>query len=120
MVIGPQFAADQPEAARRYMTASLRAVRDYYRAFVTNDDPAAREQITQALIKHTPVKDPALYPLLGWSGVDPNGGLDERLLDEMQDYLLRKGTIREKTDSTRIVDHSYINYAVDRLGRYPQ
>lgn len=120
MVISPQFAAEQPEAARRYVTAYLRAVRDYYRAFVTNEDPAGREQISQVLMKHTAVKDPALYPLMGWPGVDPNGGLDERMLDEMQDYLLRKGTIREKTPVDRIVDHSYVAYALERLGRYPQ
>ncbi len=120
MVIGPQFAAEQPEAARRYVTAYLRAVRDYYRAFVSNENPAGREQFTQVLMKHTPVKDPALYPLMGWPGVDPNGGLDEGMLDEMQDYLLRKGTIREKTASERIVDHSYVAYALERLGRYPQ
>jgi hypothetical protein len=80
----------------------------------------AREQISQALMKHTPVKDPALYPLLGWPGVDPNGGLDERMLDEMQDYLLRRGTVREKLDVSRMVDHSYIAYALERLGRQPQ
>ena len=120
MVISPQFTAEQPDAARRYVTAYLRAVRDYYRAFVTNEDPVAREQITQALMKHTPVKDSALYPLLGWPGVDPNGGLDERMLDEMQDYLLRRGTVREKLDVSRVVDHSYVAYALERLGRYPQ
>jgi NitT/TauT family transport system substrate-binding protein len=120
MVISPQFAADQPEAARRYVTAYLRAVRDYYRAFVTNEDAAGREEFAQVLMKHTAVKDPALYPLMGWSGVDPNGGLDERMLDEMQDFLLRKGTIREKLDVSRIVDHSYVGYALERLGRYPQ
>ena len=43
MVISPQFAAEQPEAARRYLTAYLRAVRDYYHAFVAADDPARRE-----------------------------------------------------------------------------
>jgi NitT/TauT family transport system substrate-binding protein len=120
MVISPQFAADQPEAARRYFTAYLRATRDYYRAFVSNENPAGREEFYQVLIKHTPVKDPALYPLMGWSGADPNGGLNERMLDEMQDYLLQRGTVREKLDVSRIVDHSYANYAVERLGRYPQ
>jgi NitT/TauT family transport system substrate-binding protein len=120
MVISPQFAAEQPEAARRYVTAYLRAVRDYYRAFVTNEDSALREQISQVLIKHTPVKDPTLYPLLGWPGVDPNGGLDERMLDEMQDYLIRRGTVREKVATDRMVDHSYVAYALERLGRYPQ
>jgi NitT/TauT family transport system substrate-binding protein len=120
MVISPQFAAEQPEAARRYMTGYLRATRDYYRAFVSNENPAGREEFYQVLMKHTPVKDAALYPLMSWSGVDPNGGLDERMLDEMQDYLYQKGTIREKVDPSRVVDHSYANYAVERLGRYPQ
>ncbi len=120
MVISPVFAAEQPEAAQRFFTAYLRGVRDYCRAFVSNENPAGREEFYQVLIKHTPVKDPALYPLMGWPGVDPNGGLDERKLDEMQDYLLQRGTVREKLDVSRIVDHSYANHAVERLGRYPQ
>jgi NitT/TauT family transport system substrate-binding protein len=120
MVISPQFAADRPEAARRYFTAYLRATRDYYRTFVSNENPAGREEFYQVLMKHTPLKDPALFPLMGWPGVDPNGGLDERVLDQMQDYLLQRGTVREKLDVSRIVDHSYANYALERLGRYPQ
>jgi NitT/TauT family transport system substrate-binding protein len=120
MVISPQFGAEQPEAAGRYFTAYLRGVRDYYRAFVSNENPAGREEIYQVLMKYTAVKDPALYPLMGWPGADPNGGLDERVLDEMQDYLLQRGTIREKIDVSRLVDHSYANYALERLGRYPQ
>jgi len=119
MVISPRFAAEEPEAARRYMTAYLRGARDYYRAFVSNENPAGREEFYQVLMKHTAVKDPALYPLMGWSGVDPNGGLDERMLDLMQDYLLQRGTIREKLDVSRVVDHSYVEYALERLGRYP-
>ncbi len=120
MVISPLFAAEQPEAARRYFIAYLRGVRDYYRAFVSNEDPAGREEFYRVLMKHTAVKDPALYPLMGWPAVDPNGGLDERVLDEMQDYLLRRGTVREKLDVSHVVDHSYADYAVERLGRYPQ
>ncbi len=120
MVISPLFAAEQPEAARRYFIAYLRGVRDYYRAFVSNEDPAGREEFYRVLMKHTAVKDPSLYPLMGWPAVDPNGGLDERVLDEMQDYLLRRGTVREKLDVSHVVDHSYADYAVERLGRYPQ
>jgi NitT/TauT family transport system substrate-binding protein len=120
MLISPQFAADHQEAARRYLTAFLRGTRDYYRAFVSDENPAGREEFYQVLMKHTPVKDPTLYPLLGWSGVDPNGGLDERRLAEMQDYLFQRGTIKDKLDVSRVVDHSYANYAVERLGRYPQ
>jgi ABC-type nitrate/sulfonate/bicarbonate transport system substrate-binding protein len=120
MVISPQFAAEQPEAAGRYFTAYLRGMRDYYRAFVSNENPAGREEIYQVLMKHTAVKDPSLYPLMGWPGADPNGGLDERVLDEMQDYLLQRGTIKEKLDVSHIVDHSFANYALERLGRYPQ
>lgn len=120
MLVSPQFAAEQPEAARRFLTAYLRANRDYYGAFVSNENAAAREEIIQALIKYTAVKDPALYELMGWPGVDPNGGLDAQVLSEMQDYLLQRGTVRERLDIGRVIDRSYINYALEWLGRYPQ
>ena len=59
----------------------------------------------------------AQYASLGWHGVDPNGALDARVLDEMQSYFVRVGSQAERLDLSRVVDLQYVNYAVERLGR---
>ena len=52
-------------------------------------------------------------------GVDPNGLVDEQILNDVQDYYLRAGTQLQKIAPSRLVDRSYVEYALERLGRVP-
>lgn len=115
VMMSPVFASQQPEAARRFMTAHLRGQRDYWRAFIKNE--GGRDEIIQILTKYTPLKDPAQYARLGWHGVDPNGAVDTAVLDDMQAYFLRSGTQQQRLDLARVIDRSYLEYALERLGR---
>jgi len=116
MLLSPVFAREQPEAARRFVTAHLRGQRDYYRAFIQND--GSRDALVPILTKYTNIKDPDLYGRMGTHGVDPNGAIDLAVLDELQGYYLRYGTQQQRVDSARAMDPSYIDYALQRLGRW--
>jgi hypothetical protein len=37
----------------------------------------------------------------------------------MQDFFVRVGNQREKIDLGRVIDRSYVDYALERLGRVP-
>ncbi len=115
VMLSPVFARDQADAARRFVTAHLRGQRDYYRAFLK--DEGSREEIIHILTKYTQVKDPRLYANMGWHGVDPNGELNTRVLEDMQDYFVRIGTQQQKVDLNKVIDRSYLNYALERIGR---
>ncbi len=117
IMMSPGFAKDEPEAAKRFMVGFLRGQRDYYSAFVGNLNPAGRDDIITILTKYTAIKDPKAFTNLGMSGADPNGELDDKVLSDMQDYFLASGTQKEKIELSRVVDHSYAQYAVQRLGR---
>ncbi|HLH21347.1 MAG TPA: ABC transporter substrate-binding protein [Chloroflexota bacterium] len=117
LTISPVFADKQPEAARRFVTARLRGIRDYYRAVQQND--GGRDDIVQILIKYTPIKDPNLYGRLLTSPVDPNGGMPERPLSELQDYYVQTGAVQQPVDVRQVLDPSYTDYALGRLGRLP-
>jgi len=119
LMLGPQFAAEQPEAARRFLVAHLRGLRYYYHAFVKNDRPADRAEIYEILTRYTPNKDPARYAALGMHGVEPNGELSVELLQEVQQAFQAMGAIQEPIDVSKIVDRSYVDYALERLGREP-
>jgi NitT/TauT family transport system substrate-binding protein len=114
ILLGPVFERQQPEAVRRFAVAYLRGARDYIEA---SKSDRGREEMIPVLTKYTGLKDPALYARISWPTLDPNGYLDPQVLDTMQDYFLKVGTQQEKQDINRVVDPSYMNYAVERLGR---
>jgi NitT/TauT family transport system substrate-binding protein len=117
LTVGPIIAERNPEAVRRIVTARLRGIRDYYRA--VQRDEGGRDEIVQILIKHTPVKDASLYGRLLTSPADPNGAMPERPLAELQDYYLRVGSVPQRIDVAQVMDGSYNDYALGRLGRLP-
>jgi NitT/TauT family transport system substrate-binding protein len=117
LMVADRFAQENPEAARRFVTAHLRAQRDYYRAFVQGQDPALRAEIVRILVEHTNVKDPALYDRMALHAVDPNGAVDPAIVTEVQDWFVGKGVVPVKVDPQRIVDQQYLDYALQRLGR---
>jgi NitT/TauT family transport system substrate-binding protein len=114
LLMSPVFAGEQPEAARRFVTAYLRGQRDYYRAFVQNQGD--RDQIFQYLQEYTPIADPRLLPRMTTHVVEPNGVMDPHTLNELQDAFVRYGTQQQKVDLGRVIDSSYAEGAVQRLG----
>ncbi|HEY7061493.1 MAG TPA: ABC transporter substrate-binding protein [Chloroflexota bacterium] len=116
LLLSPVFAREQPEAARRFVTAHLRGQRDYYRAMIRQD--GSRDEVLQILSKHTSIKDPAENARMGTHGVSLNGEIDEQVLSDMQDYYIRYGTQQQKVDVAQVVDHSYLDYALQRLGPF--
>jgi NitT/TauT family transport system substrate-binding protein len=114
VVFGPAFAADQ-DAARRYVIATLRGMRDYHRA--TTIDQAEKENLIPILTKYTSVKDPAVLRSIGWPVVDPNGAINLSFLNEAQEFYLRIGSQQERVDFTKIHDPAFVEYALQQLGR---
>jgi NitT/TauT family transport system substrate-binding protein len=115
LVVSPTFARDNPEAVRRYVYAYLRGLRDYYQAFVKNEGD--RGPVVAPLVNHTPIKDPNMFNVIGMHSVDPNGILNVQTWDPFQDYFLKRGLQNTKLDLSKYVDQSYLNGALDRLGR---
>lgn len=109
------FIQDKPEAARRFMVAYLKAVREYNDAFVKKD-PARYREMVEILTKSTPVKDPALYEKMAMPGLNPDGETNVSSLKEDQEYFIAAGLQQERVDMERVVDHSFVRYAVAQLG----
>ena len=118
VLYSPKFASDKPDLARRFMVAYLRAVRDYNDAF-DKKDPAKRAGVVDVLVKTSGVSDRALYDKMVFAGLDPNGRVNTDSLNAMQDYFLARGSQKQRADLNRVVDHQYVDAAVQELGRYP-
>jgi NitT/TauT family transport system substrate-binding protein len=115
ITISPVFAREQPEAARRFVTAHLRGQRDYYRTIIKGGP--GKDEIVRILVDHTNIKDRDIYAQMGTHGIDPNGAMDEAVLDDLQDHFIRYGVQQQRVESSKVIDRSYLDYALQRLGR---
>jgi NitT/TauT family transport system substrate-binding protein len=113
VLYSPEFA--RTEAAQRWMVAYLKGVRDYNDAFMKNQ---GRDEVIDILTRHTPVKDPALYSQMGFAFIDPNGQVDQSSLAEQLDWYVRQGQVTGAVDLTQVVDRTFVELAVQQLGRY--
>jgi NitT/TauT family transport system substrate-binding protein len=111
------FVLEQPDVARRAMVAYLKGVRDYNDAFVKRD-PAKRAAAVAALVKHTTVKDPALYDRMAMPGLNPNGTVNLDSLAADQEYFLSTGHQQQRVEMNVLVDGSFADAAAQALGPY--
>lgn len=115
ILFGPDFARS-PQAVP-FITAYLQGVRTYNDGFVKKD-PAARAKAIDALVKHTSVKDRALFDRMSIQGLDPDGKLNQQSMAEQQEFWVSHQEQQQKVDVATVVDTSYVKSALDRIGPY--
>ncbi|HLI26582.1 MAG TPA: ABC transporter substrate-binding protein [Chloroflexota bacterium] len=119
ILYGQQFIDEQPEAARRLMVAYLRAVRDFEDAFRKQRDRAA---VLAILTERLPIRDPALWLRMYEQGtllyINPDGRANAESIAWDQEWMLRLGLVRQRVDMAQVIDHRFVDYAVQRLGPY--
>ncbi|GEM_PF-4571552 len=113
MAFGLTLIKDQ-ELGRRWTTAYLKGVREYLKAL---SPQGKREEVVQVLSKYTPVKDSKLYDLIETPYVDPNGQFHKASMDAQYKWYLEKGLYKGKKSFIDITDLSYVDYAVQKLGK---
>jgi NitT/TauT family transport system substrate-binding protein len=117
LIASGEIVGREPEVIRRFVAAHLRGQRDYYRTIVHNEGDKA--ELIRILTKYTLLKQPEIWQRVTMSRVDPNGAVDDVELALEQDYFLRAGAQAQKVDLDKLIDRSYIEYALQRLGRMP-
>lgn len=111
---GPSLTEQRPEVGERFVTAYLRGARDYNEAFKAG---RGRAEIVQMLVKHTVVKNPAIYARMGMSYIEPNGSLSIKELNDQVAYYAKRGA-SEGLDVETITDRRFVKAAVAKLGEY--
>jgi NitT/TauT family transport system substrate-binding protein len=115
IVYGQQLGANR-DLGLRWMSAYIRGVRDYNDAF----GPAKRDRaaIVRILTENTTVTDPAIYEQMRPAGLDPDGKLDMRSIEDAVKYYLESGQVNHQPDLARLIDTSFQESAVRALGPY--
>ncbi len=110
-----KFISERPEVAQGWMNAYVRGLRDYNDAFVHGVN---REETVQLLIKWTKVKDAALYDKMVPVGLSPDGAMIVDSLRADAEWLQAHEYVKQPVDMAVVVDTSWANKAVQKLGPY--
>jgi NitT/TauT family transport system substrate-binding protein len=101
VMYGPGLVNDRQELGRRWMTAYVRGVRDYNDAF--GPQRIGRDEVVQALIKYTVVKDPRDYDQMRPAGIDPDGKLVVQSIRDDLRYYEAAGLVKDPVDLSKVV-----------------
>ena len=115
-----KFSRERSDAARKFMRAYIRAVRDYNDALVDVKiaGPNADEVIA-VLQQYTPIKDPALLRKITPAAVNPDGHVNLEGMNIDLAFYKEEGLIQDRTmTAEKIVDMSFVDAVVKELGPY--
>ncbi len=115
LAYSPVFAAQKPEAARAFMVAYVRAVRDYNDAITKGK---GKEEVFSILTTYSTVKDRAVIEKMVLPGISPDPFVNRDSVARDLDAYIKLGTVKDRVDINKIIDDQYVKYAVDKLGRY--
>lgn len=110
-----KFATEKKDVAQRFMNAYVKGLRDYNDAFFHGK---GFEDVVKILVKWTKVKDPSLYKKMAPVGLSPDGSLNVKSLADDAKWLHDKGYVKKSVDISGVVDTSFVENAVKKLGSY--
>ena len=113
ILYGPSVTSQQ-DVAQRWMMAYLKGVREtykYYNALPLPDD------ITQILTKHGQQKDPARVKTTPLSPRNLDGSVDKNSVTTDLNFFKANGCIQGSPTVDQVVDNTYAEYAVSKLGK---
>lgn len=106
----------RPDVANRFMTAYLKAMRDYNDAFFKNIN---RAEIIDILTKYSVVKDASLYEKMYPVGLNPDGYVRVKGVKADLDWYKLNNLLKSpdiKVEDT--LDNQYVDFAIKILGKY--
>lgn len=115
LVYSEGFAAKQ-ELAQSFMIAYMRGIRDYNNAFRKN---IRKDEVIAIIARNAGLDEQIVrdaYP----AGLDPNQQVDRESLSFFQEFFFKEGQIREPIDIDQLLDQSFADAAVEKLGKYDE
>lgn len=119
ILYGQTFADKKHDLAQRFITAYLRSVR-YYHGALANGRLAGpnADDVIKILVESTRIKDPAVFRAITPNGVDPDGRVNIKSLQQDLDVWRSMGLINGPISVAQVVDTSFIDAAIKKLGPY--
>ncbi len=115
IMVNSDWAKKNTAVLRNYYIAYLRGLRDYCDAY---HGAPIREEIIAALIRHGSERRPELLHKYPWPARSPDGRINVASMLDMQDWYVKNGFAHTRFPAERLVDTSYADFAVQKLGPY--
>jgi NitT/TauT family transport system substrate-binding protein len=110
ILFSPKFINESPEEAKKFMLAYAKAVNDYNKAFLKNED----RQAVISDLKKTFKYDDKTWDSMSTVGLNDFGLLNTKeLMDDIKWY--EKRYVKKKLDPNDIIDESFTLYAKEKL-----
>ena len=119
VLYGGDFIKRRPDAAKKFMRAYIKAVRDYNDALIDGKLTGPKAQdIIAIMTEYTEVKDPSVYRAITSHGTNPDGRVYEASLKRDLQFYKEQGLIEGDINVEQVVDHSFVDAVVRELGPY--
>jgi len=115
VLYGAEFPTTRAEAAKRWMVAYVRGIRDFLEA--EKERGAKWDEVVDLLVANTRVKNRQVYERVAMPGFDADGYLNLDTIRESIDWFEKRGVVKTKPGLASFVDYQYLDYAHARLGR---
>jgi len=106
---------ENPEVAKRFMVAYIKALRDYNDAFFKDIN---KDEIISILADYSVVKDKELYETMYPVGLNPDGFVRMKGIQLDIDWYKERDLLKGDLKAEDVVDNSFAEYAVEVLGNY--
>jgi NitT/TauT family transport system substrate-binding protein len=114
-IINTDWAAKNPDIARRLMLALARGSRDYCQAYHHGPN---RGEMLDILIKNRIGSDRALLDRMDWQARNPDGRFNLASIADIQAFFRREGIIAHTAPLERLVDPRYAAAVAQELGPF--
>ncbi|QTD43477.1 ABC transporter substrate-binding protein [Sporosarcina sp. Te-1] len=114
VLASPKFMEDE-ELSLRFMLAYLKGLHDYNDAFFKDIE---KEAIVDIMVKHTALKDPALWDKVYVTGLNPNGDMHVEDIKKQFESYKANGAILGDIDFNIAIDTSLADKATEIIGEY--
>ena len=115
LFVNKEWAEKNRSLLNDFMVAYLKGTREFYEASIGGKN---RPEVIDILIKHTRIKDRALFDKMEWLFIDPNGEIAKDSVIDQQEWYHKNGLVPVKADIDAAIDTSFAKYAVEQLGYY--
>jgi NitT/TauT family transport system substrate-binding protein len=119
LLYSENFVTRRADAARRFMRAYLQAVR-FYNGALKNGRMAGpnADEVIAILTQSTAIRDPSIYRSITPTGMNPDGRVNVESLAADLAFYKEQRLIEGNTRIDEIVDHSFVEFALQQLGPY--
>jgi len=119
LLYGGDFIKKSPEAARKFMVAYLKGARFFNDAVEGGRlaGPTA-DEVVAILGTTTGIKDETLFRKMFMPGIDPNGRINVKSLQDDMEFYQRHNFLENPVDLAKLIDTSFAEAAVKELGEY--